>query len=152
MRAPKSKMQRIHVTESKDGSLKRVTTTINTGRALMLVAKPGKEFYIRNGTLSPCRHPGSIASARLFLRVPEAGPEEFVTSIAHATPLPFPENWLPRIIEMVQINTGVCSHIEIGNTRASRRIEVPPATKRQLASLRARKKADRTGRPQPVRE
>jgi len=145
-------MQRIHVTERKDGSFKRVTTTTNTGRALMLVAKPGRKFYTRAGTLCPSNRPGFVASGRLFLRVPEAGPEEFVTSIAHATPLPSPENWLARIIEMVQINTDACSHIEIGNTRASQRIEIPPATKRQLASLQARKKADRTGRPQPIRE
>jgi hypothetical protein len=169
-------MKKTTITENKDGTItrvdvstdmvqaagpialsyrgiKRTTKITETGRALMLVAKPRRKLCIRNGVLCPRPCHGSQAHKRLFLRLPDAptpGPETFVDSAKEATLLAYPENSVPRIVEMLLINTDACSHIEVGNTKVAQRINLPRATQRQLVSLKARAKADRTGRPQPV--
>jgi hypothetical protein len=169
-------MKRTTVTENEDGTItrvdvstdmvraagpivlsyrgiKRTTKITETGRALMLVAKPRRKLCARNGALCPRPCYGSQSHKRLFLHLPEApalDPETFVASAKEAALLAHPENWVARIIEMLLINTDACSHIEVGNTKISERISLPRATQRQLASLKARAKADRTGRPQTI--
>ena len=57
---------------------------------------------------------------------------------------------VPRVIDMVQINCEHCAAIEIGNERRAITVNLPQRTPFQIASLRAKAKADRTGLPVPI--
>ena len=52
---------------------------------------------------------------------------------------------LQRVIDMVQINCEHCAAIEIGNERHAAKVNPPERTPFQIASLKAKAKADKTG-------
>jgi len=81
------------------------------------------------------------------MEVPEP---RFACSIGHATLLADPGQLLRRVIEMVQINCEHCARVEIGNEHQALKIRLPQRTPYQTASLKAKMKADRTGRPVPI--
>lgn len=133
-----------------DGSCQRTTTTIERGTPLGLVAKRGHDLFIdKNGNLCTSRCREAQASRRLYLVMD--GPEmHFTSSIGDATLLADPGPPLQRVIEMVQINCEDCARIEIGNEHQALKIALPRRTPHQMASLKAKMKADRTGRPVPI--
>lgn len=138
------------LTERLDGSCKRTTTTIERGTPLGLVAKRGHDLFIdKNGNLCTSRRHEAQASRRLYLVM--EGPEmRFTCSIGHAALLADPSQLLQRVIEMVQINCEHCARIEIGNEHQALKITLPRRTPHQMASLKAKIKADKTGTPVPI--
>ena len=140
-----------YLTPSRDGPCKRTTATVEHGTPLALVAKRGHYLFIdKDGNLCTSHYHGAQASRRLYLVMQEAQ-MRFTGSIGHATLLSDPSQRLQRIIEMVQINCEHCARIEIGNDHRTVKVTVPRRTPYQVASLRAKMKADRTGRPVAVR-
>lgn len=139
-----------YLTQRSDGSCKRTTTTVEHGEPLGLVAKRGHDLFIdKQGNLCTSRCHGAQASRRLYLVLD--GPEmRFTCSIGHAALLPDPSQILQRVIEMVQINCEHCARLEIGNGHQALKITLPRRTPYQMASLKAKMKADRTGRPVPI--
>lgn len=139
-----------YLTQRLDGSCKRTTTTAEHGTPLGLVAKRRHDLFIdKEGNLCTARCHGSQASRRLYLVM--EGPEmRFTCSIGHATLLPDPSQLLQRVIEMAQINCEHCALLEIGNEHQALKITLPRRTPYQMASLKAKMKADRTGRPVPI--
>lgn len=138
-------------TQRLDGSCKRTTTTVEHGTPLGLAAKRGRDLFIdKEGNLCTSRCHGAQASRGMYL-VLEGLDIRFTGSIGHATLLPDPSQLLERVIEMVQINCEHCARLEIGNEREALKIALPPRTPYQTASLKAKMKADRTGRPVPIR-
>ena len=57
---------------------------------------------------------------------------------------------LQRVIDMVQINCEHWAAIEIGNERHAAKVIPPKRTPFQIASLKAKVKADRTGQMVPI--
>lgn len=136
-----------YLTRRLDGSCKRTTATVEHGTPIGLVAKRAHDLFIdKKGNLCTSRCPEARASRRLYLVL--EGPEmRFTRSIGHATLLADPSQLLQRVIEMVQINCEHCGQIEIGNEHRALKITLTRRTPHQIASLRAKMKADRTGRP-----
>lgn len=139
-----------YLTQRLDGSCKRTTATVEYGTPLALVAKRGCDLFIdKAGNLCTCRCHGAKASRRLYLAM--EGPEmRFACSIGHAALFPDPSQLLQRVIEMVQINCEHCARLEIGNKRQALKLTLPRRTPYQMASLKAKMKADRIGRPVPI--
>lgn len=139
-----------YLTQRLDGTCKRIKTTIEHGTPLGLVAKRGNDLFIdKKGNLCTSRCREAQASRRLYLVF--EGPEmRFTCSIGHATLLPDPSHLLQRIIEMVQITCEHCARIEVGNEHQALKFKLPRRTPHQTASLKAKMKADRTGRPVPI--
>lgn len=139
-----------YLTQCLDGSCKRTTTTVEHGTPLGLVAKRGHDLFTdKKGSLCTARCHEAQASRRLYL-VPEGSEIRFTCSIGHATLLADPSQLLQRVIGMVQINSEHCARIEIGNEHEALKIKLPRRTPHQIASLKAKMKADRTGRPVPI--
>lgn len=139
-----------YLTQGLDGSCKRTITTVKQGTPLGLVAKRGRDLFIdKNGDLCTSRGHQAQASRRLYL-VLKGTELRFDCSITHATLLADPHQVLQRVIDMVQINCEHCARIEIGNEHQRLKITLPRRTPRQIASLKAKMKADRTGRPVPI--
>lgn len=138
------------LTQCSDGSCRRTTTRVELGTPLGLVAKQGHDLFIdTHGNLCTSRCHEAQASRRLYLV--REGPEmRFTCSIGHATLLADPSQLLQRVIEMVQINCEHCARIEIGNEHQALKVALPRRTSHQSASLKAKMKADRTGRPVPI--
>lgn len=140
-----------YLTQCVDGSCKRTTTTVERGTPLCLVAQRGHDLFIdKEGNPCTSHYHGAQASRRLYLVMQEAE-MRFTCSIGHATLLSDPGQLLQRIIDMVQINCEHCARIEIGNDHYAVKVTLPRRTPYQLASLKAKMKADRTGRPVAVR-
>jgi len=139
-----------YVTQCLNGSCKRTTTSVEHGTALGLVAKRGRDLFIdKHGNLCTSRCHRAQASPRLYLVMD--GPElRFTRSIGYATLFPEPSQLLQRVIEMVQINCEFCARIEIGNEHHALKITLPRRSSHQTASLKAKMKADKTGRPVPI--
>ena len=133
-----------------DGSCKRTATIVEHGTSLGLVSKRGHDLFIdKEGNLRTSRCHGAQTSRRLYL-VMEGPVMRFTCSIGHATLLPDPSQLLQRVIEMVQINAEHCAWLEIGNEHQALKITLPRRTPYQMASLKAKIEADRTGRPVPI--
>lgn len=139
-----------HLTQRLDGSCKRTTTTVEHGTPLGLVAKRRHDLFIdMNGNLCTSRCHQAQASRRLYL-VMDGSEMRFTCSIGHATLLADPGQLLQRVIEMVQINCEHCARVEIGNEHQALKVTLPQRTPHQIASLKAKMQADRTGRPVPI--
>lgn len=139
-----------YLTQCLDGSCKRTTTTVEYGTPLGLVARRGHDLFTdKQGNLCTSRCHEAQASRRLYL-VMEGSEMRFTCSIGHATLLADPSQLLQRVIEMVQINCEHCARIELGNEHQALKITLPGRTSHQSASLKAKMKADRTGRPVPI--
>lgn len=140
-----------YLTPSRDGTCKRTTATVEHGTPLALAAKRGHDLFIdKDGNLCTSHYHGAQASRRLYL-ILQGVQMRFVCSIGHATLLSDPSQLLQRIIEMVQINCEHCARIEIGNEHHTVKVMLPRRTAYQTASLKAKMKADRTGRAVAVR-
>lgn len=139
-----------YLTQHLDGSCKRTTATVEHGTPLGLVAKRAHDLFIdKKGNLCTSRCPEARASRRLYLVL--EGPEmRFTRSIGHATLLPDPSQLLQRVSEMVQINCEHCAWLKIGNEHQALKITLPRRTPYQMTSMKAKMKADRTGRPVPI--
>lgn len=139
-----------YLTQCLDGSCKRTTTSVEHGTALGLVAKRGHDLFTdKEGNLCTSRCLGARASRRPYL-VMDGTEMRFTPSNGQATLFPEPSHLLQGVVELVQINCEFCARIEIGNEHQAVKIAPPRRSSHQAASLKAKMKADRTGRPVPI--
>lgn len=138
------------LTQYQNGSCRRTTIVVEHGVPLGLVAKCRHPLFINaEGNLCTSGYYARRACRRLYLRL-DGSEIRFTDSIGQAALLTTPNQWLPRLIEMIQINCENCARLEIGNKHQALKIKLPPRTAFQTASLKAKVKADKTGRPVPV--
>ncbi len=141
----------VHLAQKPDGTCKRTVTIIEYGAFLKLVAKPKRKLFTdRHGDLCTSKFPGAATSQVLYLRIQPGGEFLFGRHIEDATLFTNASHVLSRLIDMVQINCEHCAAIEIGNDRQASRVKLPHRTAFQIASLKAKAKADSTGRPVPI--
>ncbi len=141
----------VHLAQNPDGTCKRTVTIIEYGALLKLVAKPKRKLFTdRQGNLCTSKFPGAAASRVLYLGLQPGGEFCFGRDIEDATLFTHASHVLSRLIDMVQINCEHCAAVEIGNDRQASRVKLPRRTAFQIASLKAKAKADRTGRPIPI--
>jgi len=136
----------VHVTQSLDGTCNRTVTIIEGGSPLKLVAKRGhKLFTDKQGNLCTSKFHGAVASRELYLQIQPTGQFHFSRDIEDATLFNDVSRVLKRVIDMVQINCEYCAALEIGNEHHAVKVNPPKRTPFQIASLKAKVKADRTG-------
>ena len=141
----------VHLAQNADGTCKRTVTIIEYGALLKLVARPKRMLFTdRQGNLCTSKFPGATASRVLYLSIQPAGEFCFRRDVEDATLFTNAAHVLSRVIDMVQINCEHCAAVEIGNDRQASRVKLPQRTAFQNASLKAKAKADRTGRPVPI--
>lgn len=141
----------VHVAQNPNGTCKRTVTIVEYGSPLKLTAKPGRKLFTdRQGNLCTSKFPGAAASRVLYLQLQPHGQFCFSGNIEEATLFTSASHVLSRVIDMVQINCEHCAAIEIGNDRRATGVEMPQRTDFQRASLKAKAKADRTGRAVPI--
>lgn len=141
----------VHVAQNPNGTCKRTVTIVEYGSPLKLTAKPGRKLFTdRQGNLCTSKFPGPAASRVLYLQLQPHGQFRFSRNIEDATLFTSASHVLSRVIDMVQINCEYCAAIETGNDQRATRVELPQRTDFQNASLKAKAKADRTGRPVPI--
>ncbi|HTS69555.1 MAG TPA: hypothetical protein VMO17_11275 [Terriglobia bacterium] len=139
------------VAQSPDGTCKRTVTIVEYGSPLRLAAKPGRKLFTdRQANLCTAKFPGAVASRVLYLQLRPDGQFCFSGNIEDATLFTSASHVISRVIPMVQINCEHCAAIEIGNDQRTTRVELPQRTDFQSASLKAKAKADRTGRLVPI--
>ena len=102
-------------------------------------------FTDKQGNLCTSKFRGAVASRDLYLQVQPAGQFRFSGNIEDATLFRDASRLLQRVIDMVQINCEHCAAIEIGNEHHAAKVNLPERTPFQLASLKAKVKADRIG-------
>ncbi len=141
----------VHVAQNPDGTCKRTVTIVEHGSPLKLAARPRRKLFTdRRGNLCTSKFPGPAASRVLYLQLQPDGQFRFSRNIEDATLFTSASHVLSRVIDMVQINCEYCAAIETGNDQRATRVELPQRTDFQNASLKAKAKADRTGRPVPI--
>ena len=141
----------VHVTQSLDGTCNRTITIIEGGSPLKLVAKRGhKLFTDKQGNLCTSKFHGAVASREIYLQIQPTGQFSFRREIADATLFSDVSGVLQRVIDMVQINCEHCAALEIGNEYHAVRVNPPKRTPFQIASLKAKLKADKTGQMVPI--
>ena len=141
----------VHVAQNPNGTCKRTVTIVEYGSPLKLVAEPRRKLFAdRQGNLCTSKFPRAVASRVLYLQQRPDGRFCFSRHLEDATLFANASHVLPRAIDMVQINCEHCAAIEIGNERRAITVNLPQRTPFQIASLRAKAKADRTGLPVPI--
>ena len=141
----------VHVAQNPYGTCDRTVTIVEHGSPLRLAARPRRKLFTdRQGNLCTSKFPGAAASRVLYLQLQPHGQFCFSGNIEDATLFTSASHVLSRVIDMVQINCEHCAAIEIGNDQRAVRVELPQRTDFQNASLKAKAKADRTGRPVPI--
>jgi len=141
----------VHVAQNPDGTCNRMVTIVEYGSPLRLTAKPRRKLFTdRRGNLCTSKFPGATASRVLYLQLQPDGQFRFSRNIEDATLFTSASHVLSRVIDMVQINCEYCAAIETGNDQRATRVELPQRTDFQIASLKAKAKADRTSRPVPI--
>jgi hypothetical protein len=137
----------VHLTQSLHGTCRRTIAIIEDGYSLRLVANRGhKLFTDKRGNLCTSKFHGAVASRKLYLQIQHTGEFLFRRDIEDATLFSDASRVLQRVIDMAQINCEHWAAIEIGNERLAAKVNAPKRTPFQLASLKAKAKADRTGK------